>query len=261
MKKLFFLFAWTLVLISGVTSCRSTRDMKLFQNMSDQELNRLAVKPLEYLIKPDDNLYIEIQSMNPEVDQIFSPSRSNLYGGTQQTYGDLAGQFLNGYQVNDKGIIRLPVIGEVSVGDKTEEGVKIAIQQKVDEYYKNATVKVKILTYKIIILGEVKNPGVYRNYNKSITILEAISMANGTSDYASVRKVLVIRPTLKGNKSFRLDLTKKEMLISEAFYLLPNDVVYIEPDRYKNFNLNTTVYSMALSAITTSILILTYLNK
>ena len=86
-------------------------------------------------------------------------------------------------------------------------------------------------------------------------------MANGTSDYASVRKVLVIRPTLKGNKSFRLDLTKKEMLISEAFYLLPNDVVYIEPDRYKNFNLNTTVYSMALSAITTSILILTYLNK
>jgi len=260
MRQLIFLFVWTLIVLLGFPSCRSTRDMKFFQNMADHELTLLAVRPSEYLIKPEDNLYIDIQSMNPEVDQVFNSSKSNLYGGTQQSYGDLTGQFLNGYQVNDKGMIRLPVIGEVSVADKTEEGAKIVIQQKVDEYYKNATVKVKILTYKISILGEVRNPGVYHNYNKSITILEAISMANGTSDYASVRKVLVIRPTPKGNKSFRLDLTNKEMLTSEAYYLLPNDVVYIEPDKYKNFNLNTTVYSLALSAITTTILILTYMK-
>jgi polysaccharide export outer membrane protein len=260
MRKLIFSITWTSILILSCASCRSTRDMKFFQNMEDHELTGLAVKPSEYLIKPDDNLYIDIQSMNPEVEQVFNPSKSNLNGGTQQSYGDLTGQFLNGYQVNDKGMIRLPVIGEVSAADKTEEGAKIVIQQKVDEYYKNATVKVKILTYKISILGEVRNPGVYHNYNKSITILEAISMANGTSDYANVRKVLVIRPTPKGNKSFRLDLTKKEMLTSEAYYLLPNDVVYIEPDKYKNFNLNTTVYSLALSAITTAILILTYMK-
>ena len=260
MKKLFFLFIWAFIFILSSTSCRSTRDMKFFQNMGDHELTGLAVKPTEYLIKPDDNLYIDIQSMNPEVDIILSPSKSSVYG-TQSNYGDLPGQYLNGYQVNDKGMIRLPVIGDVVVVDKTEEGAKTAIQQKVDEYYKNATVKVKILTYQISVLGEVRNPGVYHNYNKSITILDAICLANGTSDYASIRKVLVIRPTAKGNKSFRLDLTKKEMLVSEAYYLLPNDIVYVEPDRYKNFNLNTTVYSMALSVITTTILILTYLNK
>lgn len=259
MRKLIFLLVGTLVLILSFTTCRSTRDMKFFQNMADHELTRLAVKPTEYLIKPDDNLYIDIQSMNPEVDQLFGTSKSSVYG-TQSNYGDLPGQYLNGYQVNEKGMIRLPMIGEVSVVDKTEEGAKIAIQQKADEYLKNSTVKVKILTYKISILGEVRNPGVYHNYNKSITILEAISMANGTSDFASVRKVLVIRTTPKGNKSFRLDLTNKEMLTSEAYYLLPNDVVYIEPDKYKNFNLNTTVYSMALSAITTTILILTYMQ-
>jgi len=90
--------------------------------------------------------------------------------------------------------------------------------------------------------------------------LEAISLANGTTDYASIRKVLVVRPTAKGDKSYRLDMTKKETLASEAFYLLPNDIVYIEPDRYKNFQLNTTVYSMALSTIGTTVLILTYLK-
>jgi polysaccharide export outer membrane protein len=51
------------------------------------------------------------------------------------------------------------------------------------------------------------------------------------------------------------------MLASEAYYLQPNDVVYVEPDNYKNFNLNATVYAMTLSAITTAILVLTYLNK
>jgi polysaccharide biosynthesis/export protein len=235
--------------------------MKFLQNMSDRELYGLAAKPPEYLIKADDNLYIAIQSINPEVSLLFSPSKSATYSsGTASDFGQVSTQYLNGYQVNQKGVILLPVIGEVSVSGMTEEAAKDLIQKRVNEYYKDATVKVKILTYKISVLGEVRTPGVYFNYNKSITILEAISLANGTTDYASIRKVLVIRHTGKGDKSYRLDMTKKEMLTSEAFYLLPNDVVYIEPDRYKNFQLNTTVYSMALSTIATTVLILTYLK-
>jgi polysaccharide biosynthesis/export protein len=235
--------------------------MKFFQNMSD-EMYGSAVKPPEYLIKPDDNLYVDVQSINPEVNQLFSPSKSTTYSsGTATEFGQVSAQYLNGYHVNQRGMILLPVIGEVSVAGMTEEAAKDVIQKRVNEYYKDATVKVKILTYKISILGEVRTPGVYYNYNKNITILEAISMANGTTDYASIRKVLVIRHTAKGDKSFRLDMTKKEIFTSEAFFLLPNDVVYIEPDKYKNFSLNTTVYAIALSTITTSILILTYLNK
>lgn len=236
--------------------------MKFFQNMSDHEIYGSAVRPPDYLIKPDDNLYVDVQSINPEVGQLFSPSKSNTYsGGTASDFGQASSQYINGYQVNQRGMIILPVIGEVSVTGMTEEAAKDVIQKRVNEYYKDATVRVKILTYKISILGEVRNPGVYFNYNKNINILEAIGMANGTTDYASIRKVLVIRPTAKGDKSFRLDMTKKEILTSEAFFLLPNDVVYIEPDRYKNFSLNTTVYAIALSTITTSILILTYFNK
>lgn len=248
------------LMLLNLTSCRSTRDMKLFQNMHDHQMNKVALQPSEYKIKSDDNLYIDIQTMNPEVDLMFAPTKSSAYG-TQSNYGDLTGQYLNGYHVDERGMIDLPVIGEIQVANKTEEEAKKAIQGRVAEYYKGTTIKLKILTYKISILGEVRNPGVYHNYNKYITVLEALGMANGLSDYASLRNVLVIRPTSNGDKSYRLDLTKKEVLNSEVFYLLPNDVIYIEPDKYKNFGLNSTVYSMALSAITTSILILTYLNK
>lgn len=243
-----------------LSSCRSTRDMKLFQNMNDRQITKTAIIPAEYKIKINDNLYIDIQTMNPDVDLMFAPTKTSAYG-TQSNYGDLTGQYLNGYQVNERGMIDLPIIGEIKVIDKTEEEAKNIIQSRVAEYYKGATIKLKILTYKFSVLGEVRNPGVYHNYNKYITILEAISMANGLSDYARVRNVLIIRSTPNGEKSYRLDLTKKDALSSEAFYLLPNDVIYVEPDKYKNFGLNSAVYSMALSAITTSILILTYINK
>ena len=259
--KNIFLFGVILLLTMNFTSCRSTKNMKYFQDLNNNVQQGMPVQAPEYLIKADDNLYVDIQSMNPEVSQLFSPSKSTGYNsGTQSNFGDISSQYLNGYQVNQKGMILLPVIGEVKVAGMTEEAAKDVIQKRVDEYYKDAAVKVKILTYKVTVLGEVRNPGVYYNYSKSITILDALGLANGTTDFASVKNVLVLRTTASGRKSYRLDLTAKKMLTSEAFYLLPNDVLYIEPDIYKNHSLNTTVFSMALAAISTTILILSYLK-
>jgi polysaccharide export outer membrane protein len=50
-------------------------------------------------------------------------------------------------------------------------------------------------------------------------------------------------------------------MASEAFYLLPNDVLYIEPDKYKNNTLNDAKFSLLLTAISTTILILSYIHK
>lgn len=244
----------------NIISCRTTKDMKYFQDLKDGPQQELPHQDApEYLIKPDDNLYVDIQSMNMEVNLLFSPSKSTTNsGGTQSDFGEVSSQYLNGYMVNQRGMILLPVIGEVSVANKTEEAAKDAIQKKIAEYFKDATVKVKILTYKITVLGEVKNPGVYYNYHRSITILEALGLANGTTENAGIRKVLVIRTTDNGTRSYRLDLTTRKMMASEAFYLLPNDVLYIEPDKYINHSVNTTLFSMTLAAISTIILILSY---
>ncbi len=260
-KKL-LLSAVIMLLALNFISCRSTRNMKYMQDFYDNDIKQgLPAKAPDYLIKTNDNLYVSIQSMNTEVNQLFSPTKSSNYsGGTQSDFGDVSSQYLNGYQVNKKGNIFLPVIGEVHVADLTEQAANDTLQKRVDEYFKDAAVKVKILTYKITVLGEVRNPGVYYNYNKNITVLEALGLANGTTEFASIRKVLVLRNTAIGNKSYRLDLTQKKMMASEAFYLLPNDVLYIEPDKYKNQGLNTNVFSLTLAAISTTILILSYLN-
>jgi len=261
MRK-FFLSGVIILLALNFISCRSTRNMKYLQDVYDEVQKGTPVQAPEYLIRVDDNLYINIQSMNMEVNQLFSPSKSlNYSAGTQSDFGQVSSQYLNGYLVNKKGVIVLPVVGEVSVVGLTEEAARDAIQKRVAEYFKDASVNVKILTYKITVLGQVRTPGVYFNYNKSITILEALGWANGTTDYANINKVLVLRTTATGNKSYRLDLTKKNIMTSEAFYLLPNDVLYVEPDKYINQALNTSLFSMTLAAISTTILILSYINK
>lgn len=261
--KNFFLFGVSILLILNFSSCRSTKSMKYFQDLNSEVQNGKPSKAPDYLIKADDNLYVDVQSMNQEVSQLFSTSKSSggYSGGTQSEYGQVSSQYLNGYQVNQKGMILLPVIGEVNVSGLTEEAARDLVQKRVGEYFKDATVKVKIMTYKVTVLGEVRNPGVYYNYNKSMTILDALGLASGTTDFASLKKVLVVRTTATGSKSYRLDLTEKRMMTSEAFYLLPNDVLYIEPDKYINSSLNNTKFSLALAAISTTILILSYINK
>ncbi|MFA8434742.1 MAG: polysaccharide biosynthesis/export family protein [Marinifilaceae bacterium] len=251
-----------LCLLLCMSSCRSSRNLVYLKDIKGHELQRgLPVAIPEYLIKTNDNLYVNIQSLNPEVNKLFNPSQGiGFESGTQQMYGQLSGQYLNGYHVNAEGDIKLPVLGNISVAGLSIPVAQERIQAKADEYLKEATVKLKLLSYKVTVMGEVSSPGVYYNYNNSLTVLEAISMANGITDYARIKKVLVMRPTDKGSETFRIDLSSKNLLASEAFFLLPNDVVYVEPHRHKNTQLNSSIYSLLLSAITTVILVLDYVD-
>lgn len=142
------------------------------------------------------------------------------------------------------------------VSGVTLSQVQSVVQKKADEFLKDAIVKVKLLNFKITIAGEVRNPNVYYNYNNSITILEALAMANGNTDFASIKNVMVIRPIPQGEKTYMLDLSSKKAYLSEAFYLQPNDYVIVQPDRYKNFQLNSQAYSLVLSSLSVLIAVL-----
>jgi polysaccharide export outer membrane protein len=253
MKKAILLL-YIVILFLNFIACRSAKDITILQDMGNKQLlqGQPGQSP-DYRIMPDDNLFIDIQSLNQEVNQIFSPSHVN--SGTQQMYGEPSSQFLNGYLVDNDGIINLPLLGKIEVKKLTINELQKKVENKTREFVKDATVKVKLLSYKIVVMGEVKNPGVYYNYSKSINVFEAISMANGITDFASIKQVLVVRSSPEGNKSYRLDLRSGDVAASEAYFLLPNDMVYVEPDKNKNFNMNSTPWAMVLSVVTTALLI------
>ena len=254
MKKPISTFILILGLILSLFSCRSQKEFTYFQDIkTDQHISGVANVVQEYKIKTYDNLYVSIKTLNPEVNALLESNQSSpgYSSGTDQMYGSISSQYINGYQVDSLGTITLPISGTVEVINLTLKQIQNKIMKKSLEFIKDPTVKVKLLSFKVNIAGEVKNPGIYYSYNEKLSIFEAISMANGVTDNAKLKNVLVIRQTDKGSDSFCLDLTRKNLMASQGYYLQPNDMVYIKAGNNKRSELNSTSYSLFLSTIST----------
>lgn len=253
-----------LLSIIVLSSCRSSKDLIYLNDMADaQKAERLAESATEHLIKPGDVLYISVKSINPEVNAIFNPEdgigAQSSY--SYQKYTTPSGAYLYGFEVKPSGEVTMPVMGNIMVAGLNQQKIEELIQQKANIYLKDALVKVKLLNFKVTVLGEVRSPGVYYNYNNTFTVLEAMAMANGNTDFASIKKVMVVRPGVDGNTSYMLDLSSKNIYKNEAFYLHPNDYVFVQPDKHKNLQLNSQAYSLVLSSVSLMLAVLGFVLR
>lgn len=257
--KLFFIFS-----LIFLFSCRSSKDLIYMKDSTNDEIFKgLSLQTTEHILKTGDILYISIKTMNAEVNAVFNPE-SNMETSTGQGYQKYttpSGAYLYGYEIGADGEIKLPMLGKIQVAGVSVSQAEPIVQKKADEFVNDAIVKVKLLNFKITVTGEVRSPGVYYNYNNSITVIEAIAMANGNTDYATIKKVMVVRPGIDGNKSYFLDLSSKNIFASEAFFLQPNDYVVVQPDRYKNFQLNSQAYSLFFSSLSVLLAVLGFVIK
>lgn len=243
-------------------SCKSNKEMVYFQNIDEHLEAGISYSALNYKLQKGDNLYIQVASINSDANVLFNPSlSSSASASAEQQYGSLTSQFINGFQVDQEGNIDLPIIGKVYVFGKTVSEAKQLVSTIVDEYFKEAVVSVKLLSFKYTVMGEVEKPGVFYNYKDKCTLLEAISNASGTTDYARLKKILVLRESVDGPRSINVDLTDKAVLGSEAYYLHPNDVIYVSPEKFKRTRLNASMYSLMLSTISTLIVLLKFLGS
>jgi polysaccharide export outer membrane protein len=248
-----------------VASCTSQKKLAYLSNLPEtggEETFTMEIP--DYRIQPRDILYITVKAMTPDgtINDFLTSSR-NL-GGSYISQGE-SGGYLYGYDVNSEGNIVLPAVGPIKVGGLTLEETRKLLQESADKVFKNSTVECKLLSFKFTVIGEVRAPGTYINYNNYLTVLEAIGRAGGLGDYGNRSKVLVVRPFDKGTKTFRLNLQDKNILSSEAYFLLPNDVVIVEPLKQKIFNMNLPTFSFIFTTVTSTItmtlLLINYFGK
>lgn len=245
-------------------SCTSQKKLAYLNNLPEPGGESIFTQDIpDYKIQPRDILYVTIKAMAPDgTIKDFLTSGSN--GGINLGQGDSGGA-LYGYNVDPDGYVVIPGIGKIKANGLTLEEIRNIVQGLAGKVYKNSTVECKLLSFKFTVIGEVKTPGAYINYNNYLTVLEAIGRAGGVGDYGDRSRVLVVRPIDKGTKTFRISLQDKNILSSEAYFLLPNDVVIVEPLKQKIFNLNVPtisfILSMATSTITMTLLLINYLGK
>ncbi len=246
----------SIILFLTIVSCRSSQELTYLKDVSPNDIIKgLPIQTTEHVLESGDILYVSIKSTNADVNQLYNPESQmeTNSGQSYQKFTTPSGAYLYGFEVDKQGELKLPMLGRIKVNGQTQTGAEQIIQKKADETLTDAIVKVKLLNFKITVMGEVRNPGVYYNYNNSINLIEALAMASGNTDFATIKDVMVVRPTSEGNKTYNLDLTSKSIYLSEAFYLHPNDNIIVRPDKHKNTQLNSQAYSLFLS--TTSVLV------
>lgn len=251
-----------LIIVYSFSSCRSNKDLTMLRNAGVQETMKYPEAPPPHRIGENDNLYVSIVSSNKEMNDLYNPA----FAGTSRTsnssiiYNDVSGQYIYGYQIDANGDISLPLIGKVTVKGLTLQECEVLIHSKAKEYLKELSVKVRLLNYKVTVMGEVTKPGVYYNYNYNFTVMDAISMANGITNYADLENVTILRSGQNGSQTFNLDLSDKATLASKAYFLQPNDIVFIKPAKYKNVQLRAPIYSLIISGVATVVVFLNVID-
>jgi len=133
--------------------------------------------------------------------------------------------------VRPDGKITVNLIGEIVASGKTAKELESEIQTRLLKFFAQpqVTVRVKeINSPKISVFGEVKKPDVYRIKQKT-TVLGAIALAGGFTEFAKQNKVVVIRDGASGQEQFKLDLDSMLRGNKEpAFYIQPGDTVYVQ---------------------------------
>jgi polysaccharide export outer membrane protein len=164
-----------------------------------------------------------------------------------------------GYLVDEKGDIQLQGVGNLHVEGLTKQQLTALLNSKLGIFLKNPYYNIRLLNYKITMLGEVSREGSYTVPNEKVNIFEAIALAGGLSVYARRDNVLVIREANNEREFARLDLTNPDILKSPYYFLQQNDMVMVEQNRNKIANNDqTTVRTISVATSVISTLVFLY---
>lgn len=138
------------------------------------------------------------------------------------------------YLVDADGNIDYPVIGRIHIAGKTKEQLAREIKDAIyPRYIKiEPTIDIRLMNFRVTILGQVKSPGVYQSDNERMNILEALAKAGDLDIRGDRENVLLYRTNADGTREVhRLNLHDKSLLLSPYFNLQQNDFIYITPNR------------------------------
>ncbi len=137
--------------------------------------------------------------------------------------------------VRPDGKISFPLIEEVPAQGLSIEELDRVLTEALKEFIRYPDVSVSLRKMggeKIIVLGEVKDPGVY-SIKERKSVLEAIALAGGYTEHAVLRSVIVITGGFENPKAKRLNLAKAlhKGKFEEDIGLLSQDIVFV-PKRF-----------------------------
>lgn len=248
-----------IALLSMLSSCYYNKRLVYLQDerFTGDHSTHVVNHARPYRLQKNDVISVKVKSAtDSKISEIFNITNDNM-----ATFSSPGNLYMDGYSVENSGTVTLPILGTVPVEGLTLQEAQDSIQNRADKYLNQATALVKLVSFKITVLGEVKNPGYHYVFNNQVTVLEALGLAGDLTNFGNRKNIKLIRPVAEGSEVSILDITDPDLLKSPYFYLMPNDVLYVEPLRARSNRSNLEVWGVIFSAATTAVLVLSYINS
>ena len=243
--------AVVILIMIFTASCVPLKQLRYFNDLD--ELAEPTVNPRnQKLIMPFDKLYIQVLSIDLQTSQIFNASEEIRNGGNNGILG---------YLVNEKGDINFPFLGNINVASLTTAQASDKIQKALSDYVSSKTsIIVKYIDNQITVMGEVQRQGVYPFTQDKLNIYEALGLGGGLTQYGDRQKIILIRNEGGKIMHYKLSLSDSKIATKDYYYILPNDVIIVEPLKAISSSYQNITYTTILSSITTLIAVLLFSN-
>lgn len=239
----------TLMLAAFVTlsGCVPQRNMVYFQGQLPELPPSSA---FQLRIGTGDLLSVNVFTTNTEAYPYFSPPGDRNFGDSRSAYE-------KGIVVSDSGTIELPLIGIVHLEGMTLSEASQRIRQQYSSLFNDPVVTVKKLDFRITVLGEVNRPGLYTIADERVTLPELLGMAGDITQFGDRTCIRIIRSEKGKTADFTVNLTDASSLTAAAYYLHPDDILYVTPVRRRALQNASNPILLFTSILTTAAVLIT----
>jgi polysaccharide export outer membrane protein len=248
-----FYFTCIVGLVFIASSCSYRQNQVLFEK-KNATADTITLQKTEvvssYRIKPQDVL--QIRNLQSTKFIASDPTKSTDNGSGSDTQGGT-------FQVEEDGIVALPVIGHIQVAGLTRnEATKLIEDLYRKKLLKDPIIELKVINLKVTLMGEIRSPGNYPLLKDNTTLIEVIGEAGGLTTGANEKSVKIIR---NGKQVTVIDLSNITSISDPNAILQSGDVVYISQNKraIRNDNLQnlSSIVQPALLLFNTALIIYT----
>lgn len=230
-----------------------------FRDLTDSLLQQ-PVATFEQKLQPGDILYIGVNTPSEAHAKLLN--QPNFVAGPSAGGAGSAstGGGPTGYLVENDGTIIYPMLGKLHVAGLTKAQLIDTLTERLRVEIDSPIVSVRLLNYKVTVLGEVGSPGTFTIPNERLTVLDAIGLAGDLTVYGERDSIRVIRTKDGKIETGTLNLNSGNIFNSPYFYLQQNDVVYVKMNKRKIATSDQATLrniSLGLAIISTLTVILT----
>lgn len=223
------------LVLTAVCSCKTQNDLTYMADISGTSVAQLATAKNDITIEPEDELMITVTAEVPAVVARYNRPAISSQNGVKTEV--VSGQTMQTYIVDRSGDIDFPVLGKIHVAGLTTTRLRDYLLKQIEKDVKDPVVSVRLVNFKVNVLGEVDEPKVVESKRERLTLFDALAACGDLTEYGRRDAVAVIRENPDGTSTYAtLNLADSKITSSPYFVLKQNDVVYVAPNDIKQSN-------------------------